>query len=238
MAKFQDKIGWVMSEDKILKLQKKNETYDIADVVYEFLKNKGLLDSLEDKDVEVEIDETQGQTGVITYLKLIDNVKESKSEKDIIKNEQQNINLQTKEVTVAGVAVEKKGVIFKEEKNVWYTLDSTINAQEFKEKCSKKQIMVTIAKQDKGNDVIKSYILKEEKEDPKQQPEELVNNSSKSSYSNDVQKSIEAQASVNSANELVSKMTDILNDPQKVLTTITRIAEHNFKTIQDLKNRG
>lgn len=239
MSKEIRKISWVMEDEPVIKLLNPDETYDIADNVFKYLKEKNLLSTLEDKQVEVEIEKNQGQNGTVTFLKVVDGKEEpKKEEKRQEKVVEPTVGVAVMEITVGGVSVEKAGVVDKETKK-WYTLDSSINAQTFKDQCTKKTIQVTIAKQDKGNDVIKGYVLKEEKEDPRQPGENATNSekSNKSNYSSDVQRSIEAQASVNSANEVVAQMKEILLDPQKVLTTITKIAEHNFELIQSLKKK-
>lgn len=235
MAKVIDKVAWVMDEDKVLKLTTAG-VKDIAENVVEFLKKTNVYDKLVDKTVEVEIDDAQGQDGTITHLKVVEDKKEEpkKEEKPKEESKKEDIakpanNLYTKEIVVGGVAVPQKGVISKDE--VWYTLDGTIDAQKFKDECTKKTIEITVAPQEKGNDVIKSYVLKAE-EEPKD-----VAKTEPPKQNNNVQKSIEAQASVNSANEVVAQMKDILNDPKKVLSTISKIAEHNFDMIQKLKNK-
>jgi len=239
MAKFTDTVAWVMEDDAILKVKDKGVVYDIDKKVIDYLASKEItLESLVNKSIEIEVNEKEGQNGLITKIILSSTKKEEpkQEEKRVEKSVESSSGLTVKELTVKGVSVAKASVTFVEEDKVWYTLDSTINAQEFKDNCTRQKIEVSIVKQEKGNDVIKGYVLKAEpKKDPIQKAEETV--AKKSAYTTDVQKSIEAQASVNSANEVVSHMTDILLDPQKVLTTITKIAEHNFKLIQELKNK-
>lgn len=254
MSKINDVVSWVMKEDKILKLQKADKTYDISDEVAKFLDGKGLFDKLEDQAVEVEIDESKGQDGTITRLTLSGNKEESKSEPEKAeepKTEQSvNSDYVTKEMTVAGVSVKNAGVTFKEEDKVWYTLDSTVDAQKFKDECTKKTIEVTIASQDKGNDVIKGYVLKEEEKTDKEKDTDEPSMTGKDAFyrvkqlENQVRylreekaESFEAQASVNSANQAVSGMTNIHDDPEKVLNVIERIAIKNFAVIQKLKTK-
>lgn len=232
MSKVNDIVSWIMIDDKILKLQKKNETYDISDKVFDYLKGKNLLETLEDKTVEVEIDEKQGQTGVITHLALSDS-KEPEPKKEEIKTVTPPVEsgLAVKEVTVGGVSA-KGGVKLKEDKenDTWYDLDSTIDIQKFKKECTGKVVELTVAPQDKGNDVIKGYILKEEKkEEPKEE-------STKKSYNN-TGNSIEAQASLKCAKAIVASMVTPDSKPDFVLSLITKISQHAYQTIQDLKNK-
>lgn len=235
-----DKVMWYMESDKMMKIgEGKKNVYDLEDKVIEFMKSKGLNteENIKGKTVTIEIDETRGQSGYITKLVVSDAKEEPKTEpkaeeKTDTASASTDVELYTKEIVVGGVSVERKGVNDKSTKT-WYTLDSTINAQEFKDKCTKKTVEVTVMKTVEGNDVIKSYVLKDEDTPPASEPVK----SSKSQYTTDVQRSIEAQASVNSANELVANMTDILNEPEKVLKAIETIAEHNFKVIQKLKTK-
>lgn len=241
MSKVQDVVSWVMKDDKILKLQNTGQTYDISDEVANCLEKANLYDTLEDKDVEVEIDEKQGQDGTIIRLEIVkDSAKSEPKDERPPETEPSECppvgnDLIVKELTVGGVSVAKAGVIFKEEENVWYTLDSTIVPQKFKDECTKKVVEVTIAPQEKGNDVIKGYILKEEEK--KEEQKEETQKTYKKSYNADMQTSIEAQASMNSANRIVQAMVDKDTKPDFVEKLITRIAQHNFKTIQDLKNK-
>jgi hypothetical protein len=236
-------VAWSMKEDKILKLVETDKSYDVSDKVDTYLKGQDLYDKLDDKKVEVEIDESKIQKdmdkhgGEITHLKLADGHSKSNPKSETKKEIDTNTPVDgiVKELTVHGVSVAKSGVKFKEDDN-WFTLDKSIDAKTFKEECTKKKVQVTIVNAERGNDVVTSYIVCEDNipEENKEEPKEQVK---KNSYTNDVQKSIEAQASVNSANEVVSHMIEILLDPQKVLSTITKIAEHNFSVIQSLKNK-
>lgn len=253
MSKITDTVSWCMEEEKIVKLEKLNKTFDLDEKVVAILIKKGISDKLEDKKVEVEIDESQGENGIITFLKVVEETKTEtkKVKKDTTTDNAETTNLITKEITVGGVSVEKAGVVDKDTK-IWFTLDSTINAQKFKDECTKKTVQITVAPQEKGNDVIKSYVLKEE-----EQKETKEEGKSKNSYSNnkddfyrikelernvrflkeEKSQSFEAQASVNSANQAVSGMVSIHDDPEKVLRTIEKIAEKNYEIIQKLKTK-
>lgn len=256
MSKEQYTVSWVMGgNDKIIKFKEPDETFDIAEDVFKYLESKELITKLEDTKVEVEIDKAQGQNGTVTFLKLLDNNQtvEPKEETKTTSNDTADsaTNLIVKEMTVGGVSVEKAGVIFKDEEKVWYTLDSTINAQKFKDECTKKVVQVTIAPQEKGNDVIKSYILKEEdkKDNPEKEPETSSSNGKDAFYrikqlENQVRylkeekaESFEAQASVNSANQTVSGMVTPDSKPDFVLKLIERIAKHNFAIMRELKKK-
>ena len=234
MNKINDVVSWVMPEEQILKLEKAGKTYDISDEVVKFLDSKGLFDKLVDKTVDVDVDESkasddeEGSSGLITRLVLSDGKTEPKEEPQ---KEETPVNsenkLVVKEIIVGGVSVAKTSAVDKETK-IWYNLDSTINAQKFKNECTGKKVEISVAQQEKGNDVIKGYILKEEdkKEEPKKTEKRTVNN---------MGNSIEAQAAMKAANVITSQMVDKDSKPEFVEKLITRIAKHNFKIIQNLK---
>lgn len=249
MAKITDKIAWIMgdSDDKLIKLEKVSKTYDIGDVVYNDLKKANLLDSLEGQDVEIEVDETGADkddastSGTITKLVVL---KEGKaSEEDTTKEEpvasvKEETGLVSQEVIVSGVSVEKAGVKLKKDKDnkTWYTLDSTISPKKFKDECTGKTVEINVLPQDNGNDVIKSYIVKEEvkKEEKKEESKEK---NSKKTYNKGTGNSIEAQASLKCAKAIVASMVDKDSEPDDVLKMITKIAEHSYQLIQNLKNK-
>lgn len=227
MSKVIDVVSWTMKDDEdiFLKLEKTGKTYDISEAVVKFLDSKDLFGKLDDKTVEVEIDETKGDNGTITMLKLSDGTAEpAKDEpKPYVAN-----GLVVKTVTIGGVSVPKESAVDKAT-DTWYVLDSTINAQQFKTECTGKEVEITSAPQEKGNDVIKSYNLKteEKKEDPKE--------TAKKTYKGNGN-SIEAQASLKCAKQIVSSMVDKDSKADDVLLMITKIAKHSYKLIQELKN--
>lgn len=239
MEKEKFTVSWIMADEALIKLKEPDETYDLTENVVKFIEDNK-LQKKEDFQVEVEIDKEKGDNGTVTSLKEVGGTsgsedtpkEESKEEKSDTTNAQSE-DLVVKELTVNGVSVEKKSVIFKEEDKVWYNLDDTINAQEFKDKYTKKVVEVSVRKTDEGNDVIVSFTAKEENnsEDTEKSQEP------KKSNSNMVQKSIEAQASINSANRVVANLFDVNTKPDDLLKNITKIAEHNFQLIQKLKNK-
>jgi hypothetical protein len=231
MSKIKDVVSWIMQDEPLLKLKNADETYDIKENVFEVIKKKKLYEK-EDFPVEVEIDKNEGENGLIIYLIEIDSNKQVES-KDATKSVSDDKDNVIKELTVHGVSVAKKGVIFKEEEKVWYTLDDSINAQVFKDECTGKTIEVIVVPTENGNDIIKGFTKKEEEKD--ENPEE-ESGKEKRKYNN-ASNSIEAQASLKCAKVIVASMVDKDSKPDFVLKLITRIAEHAYKTIQDLKNK-
>lgn len=245
MSKITDKVAWVMGDpdDKLIKLEEVGKTYDISDVVYNYLKKANLLESLEGQNIEVEVDEStddkddSSTSGTITKLVVLKEGGEPVKEETKKDDAKEVSGLVSKEVTVSGVSVAKAGVKLKEDKDnkTWYTLDSTIDAKKFKDECTGKIVEINVLPQDKGNDVIKSYVVKEEaKKEEKEEPKE---SSSKKTYNKGTGNSIEAQASLKCAKAIVASMVDKDSKPDDVLRMITKIAEHSYQLIQDLKNK-
>jgi len=252
-------VAWVMAEDAIIKLKEPNKTYDVDDKVDAFLKKAELYDKLDGKKVEVEINEAEGENGTITNLKLSDEKTTAKVEEP--KPEEQkahetntggdavDVEVYTREIVVGGVSVPNKGVVSEEDK-VWYTLDSTIQPQAFKDECTKKKVEISVMKTEKGNDVIKSYVVKEEKEEQaveKEEPKEEKMTNKDAFYrvkelerqvrylKEQQEKSFEAQSAVNSANQAISGMGTIHDDSNKVLKALEELAKKNYQIIQELK---
>ena len=233
MPKVKDVVSWIMlDDDKILKLKKANKTYNLSDPVVEFIK-KNKLGEKEDFAVEVEVTEAlkEGEDGTITSLKEINS--DEKTETAESSNTSQPNDTITKELTVHGVSVAKKGVKFKEE-DVWYTLGDDIDPQTFKDTCTGQLTEVYIQETDQGNDIISGFKeLEVEKKDVKgsdKPPKE------KTKYNN-ASKSIEAQASLKCAKVIVANMVDKDSKPDFVLRLITKISNHAYQTLQDLKNK-
>ena len=162
-------VSWMMVDEKMIKFKEVDEAYDIADPVVAFIEKNG-LDKKEGIQVQVKIDKSQGDNGIITDLQEIGGTNTPAEEAPVTEEKEttseSSEDLIVKELTVAGVAVENKGVTFKEEDKVWYTLDDSIDPQEFKDKYTKKVVEVSIRKTDQGNDVIVAFTAKEEpKED-------------------------------------------------------------------------
>ena len=220
-------VSWIMEDEPLLKLKEPDETYDIKKDVFDFIKKNKLYEK-EDFTVEVEIDKNEGENGTITYLKEVNS--DPKEEKAETKSD--NPDNVIKEMTVNGVSVAKKGVIFKEEET-WYTLDDSIDAEAFKKELTGKTIQVTISPTTEGNDIITSFVVKEE---TKKEDTGKEGTQEKKQY-NTTSKSIEAQASLKCAKVIIASMVDKDSKPDFVLTLITKISEHAYKTLQDLKNK-
>lgn len=237
MSKEKMTVSWIMPDEPLLKLKEPDETYDIQENVYKFIQDKKLHEK-EDFVVEVEIDKNQGENGTITHLKEVGGSEAPKEEaKTESKEETPSEDLVVKELTVNGVSVEKKSVIFKEEDKVWYTLDDSINAQEFKDKYTRKTVEISVRQTDQGNDIVVGFTAKEEDVSKDTDKSDEPTQEKRKTNSNPMQLSIEAQASVNSANRVAQAMVTSESKPDDVKLIITTIAKHNFQTIQDLKNK-
>lgn len=220
-------VSWIMADEPLLKLKESNQTYDIAKDVFDKIKENKLYDK-EDFVVEVEIDKNKGDNGTITYLKEVDGKADVENKKEKTETVEKDKDKITKELTVHGVSVDKKGVIFKEEEKVWYTLDDSLDVQSFKDTCTGKTIEVYIKETDNGNDIITGFTLKEEKKETGKEDNPKYNNTGNS---------IEAQASLKCAKVIVASMVTPNSEQDFVLKLITKIANHAYDTIQELKKK-
>ena len=239
MGKEKFTVSWIMADEPLLKLKEPDETYDIAKDVFKFIQENKLHEK-EDFQVEVEIDKNQGDNGTVTYLKEVGGSAPTETPKEEAKTDTSNSqseDLIVKELTVSGVSVAEKGVIFKEEEKVWYTLDDSINAQEFKDKYTRKTVEVSIRQTDEGNDVITAFTVKEEDTSSKDTKNSGTSQQKSKFNGNMIQKSIEAQASMNSACRVAQAILTKDSLPENAEKIIKRISEYNFQMIQDLKNK-
>ena len=231
-------VGWIMEKEKFLKLEEPKTTYFIADNVFELIKKNNLLKN-ENCKAEIEIRETGEEHDEIIFLKAVDDSTKTETKEDTKTTDtSESENLTVKELTVAGVSVNNKGVTFKEEEKVWYTLDDSIDPQTFKDTCTKQVIEVSIKTTEKGNDVIVSFTCKAEDTTPESSTDTQKSESpqGKKQY-NTAGKSIEAQASLKCAKVIVASMVDKDSKPEFVLKLITKIAKHSHQVLQDLKNK-
>lgn len=238
MSKLKDTVAWIMLDESVLKLSKTDKVFDLDCKVLEFIKKQELSED-GGFEVEVEVDESKGENGTIVRLTTGEAKKESKKteskkevEKEGVADADTVVFSETKELTVAGVSVKNKGVTFKEEDGVWYTLDDSINAEEFKNGFTKKTVKVAIQETEKGNDVIKAVELVEA------QKGKVTNKStSTDSYEVNTQKSIEAQVAVEHAQILVAKLVEckVVADVDEVNELIEKRAKRNYGLMQELK---
>lgn len=237
-------VSWTMLEDKMIKFKEPDKVFDLSDAVAKFMESNKLGDKSDYK-AEVTVEENESDdkdesSTAGTVVKLVtkdvetkEDVKEEpeKESKDV-ESDKKDVKGVTKERTVAGVSLQYKGVTFKEEEKVWYTLSDKMDVQKFKDEMTGKKAEFTIEVTDKGNDIILDYVEEEtEQEDVKEEKQ--------SSYNNSTQNSIECQACVNSANRVVSAMVennDVKMDDVKA--RIKEIAEHNHSVLMNLKKRG
>jgi len=123
---------------------------------------------------------------------------------------------------------------FLHEKQTNNTLDDQIDAQVFKDTCTGRMIEVSVRETDKGNnDVIVAFTAKDEPEDTLHEQNKTGKEVTKGS--NAYQQSIEAQASLKCAKVVVASMVNSESTVEYVKDLLTTIAEHSFKTLQDLK---
>jgi len=222
-------VKWVVPEDKIIKFENDENAKYLNDAVVANLEKYPLQQG--DK-VEATIDETDPLKPTITFLKKSTDTQtqtESKTE------EAPSSNTDTKEFTISGISVKNNGVIFKEEENVWYTMEESVTGSLESKGIAKGDIVkISIQSTAQGKNDIITNIDKLQNE----QTSKETKNDYSSKSKNEMQNSIEAQASVNSANRVVAGLVSTGTvDKVKALELITDIANHNFALIQTLKSK-
>jgi len=226
-------IKWHMvpDDDNLIKFEGREDPYEMTDAVKEFIKSKNISQTAK---VKVAINPKGGENekGIVERIEVIED--NTKTE-EVPKEETTDVPAQTKgnvkELTVGGVGLEKKNIIFKEEDDVWYQLDDNIDAQVVKDTMTHQTVIVSIIKVDGDKDIVDSIKLSGN-------PTSTESDKSETRAGNgSIQASIESQVAVEHACLIVSKTIDKDTDPETIKTRIKSIAEHNYQTIQDLKKK-
>lgn len=230
-------IKWHMmdDDDKVIKFEDREVTYEVTNAVKEFIKSKNISQSAK-VNVEIDPDGSEDEAGLIERIEVIeDNASAEQTQEPEPEPETTSENSETKgnvkRLTVNGVSVEKKGIIFKEEEKVWYTLSDSIDANNVKDVMTGKLVEVSIEKTDEGNDVIDSIELVPVSE------EQSSNSYDQGKPDSSIQASIESQVALEHASLIVSKTVDKDTTPETIETRIRRLSEFNYQVIQDLKKK-
>jgi len=226
-------IKWHMvpDDDNIIKFIEREETYEITDAVKEFIKSKNISQTAK---VKVSINPEGGEykKPTVERIEVVeDNAKTE--EKTTKENPEKETASDVKELTVGGVSVEKKNVIFKEEDGVWYQLDDSIDAQKVKDDMTHQTVKVSITKIDGEKDRVDSIELSGN-------PSSSESDKGKSEYQTEngtIQSSIESQVAIEHACVVVSKLVDTSTKSDKVLAMIKDIATQNYKLMQEFKKK-
>lgn len=229
-------IKWHMvpDDDNLIKFEGRDNPYEMTDAVKEFIKSKDISQTAKVK-VSINPEGGEDKNGLVERIEVLDDkaseVKSEPEKEEAVQGDKSEVKGCTKELTLGGVSVEKKNVIFKEEENVWYVLADSIDAQKVKDEMTHKTVKVDVRTTGGDEkDVIETITVVGTPQNNYDRNESKAENSS-------VQSSIEAQVSVEHANLIVSKTIDKDSDPETIKVRITTLAEHNYKTIQDLKKK-
>jgi|SRR6185295_8711800 len=245
-------IRWIVKDQAICKFKDEDiakKVYSLSDDVVSAVEKLGLDGGMK---VEVEIDTSKVDEdiqGVIVSIVKFGEApapKAAEAPKAETKTQAPKAEVNNNGIilTVGYIDWNKVWMVFDEQEKVYYSPTPEL-LEVMKEQKIRKGDKVTIEsqKRDKGNILITKLIKldsaptstkSEAKNDyDKKEPETQT----KKSYSSDTQKSIEAQAAVNSACDVVASMVDVKTDPEAVLRMIKKIAEHNHNLVQDLKNK-
>jgi len=228
-------IKWHMMDDNdnVIKFQDREVTYEVTDAVKEFIKNKNISQTAKVK-VKIDPNASETEAGLVERIEVIeDNASAEQTQEPEPETTSENSETKgnVKRLTVNGVSVEKKGIIFKEEEKVWYTLSDNIDANNVKDMMTGKLVEVSIEKTDEGNDIIDSIELVPVSE------EQSSNGYDQGKADSSIQSSIESQVALEHASLIVSKTVDKDTTPETIETRIRRLSEFNYQVIQDLKKK-
>lgn len=224
-------IKWLMQEDKIVKFEEVDETYDISDPVAKFDFEKAGVKA--HSKVTVKIDRDQGDHGMVVFMTKSKNTGSSSTQSSgsgVIK-------------TVKAYGLKYNGsLLFTDNEKQWYSCNKSIDKDSLSQ-YKDKTVEVQIKEGPEGGKYVNSIKLVDGG-----QPQSSSNTtSSKNSFSNSSdpkQSSIEAQACVNSANTTVSRLFAGKFDANKaedgvlVKTLIDSIAKKNWELVQELKKKA
>ena len=232
-------IKWIKAYDdnkNWIGILKFTDSDDIVNIDESLQENIDKLNLKENSEVEVVLEED-----ILKSIKLINSVKKGEDTVSDVK-------------TVQGISTKNKGILFAEDKeeNKWYTLSDA--AFQFMTKAGiKRGTKVTFsAEKGKGRnetitkitpvktDNYKSSESKNDFDGGADTKTETKTSWTPRKDTDSVQKSIEAQASVNSANQTIARIYSLSDDavnPEQIKSAISSLARHNFDLIQELKNK-
>jgi hypothetical protein len=240
MSKIEEKIltvKWTQAEDNMIKFDEIKEAFDVSEKIMGFGLEKAGLVSGKKVNVKIDYDEVGGTgNGTVVFVTKAEGKKEETKQEN---TSTEKVNNDT--YTVAGISYKTNAITFEEEKGVWYTISAPVTMDNVKKFGIKKGIKVTIKTQ-KTEDGKNDNLIFIRKADGGSETKNYNSSKPRTENSN-VQTSIEAQASVNSASNLVGQImagqstVTILEKKEDIVTLINQIAENNFKKIQELKNK-
>lgn len=229
-------IEWTVLEHSMIKFKDgTDDVYELSDKVKTFLESQDKFkDGTELKEgtkAVVEINPDECDHGRIEKITLSEgDSKPSETPKEESEpettTETKEVKGDTKQYTVKGVSVAKKCMTFYETPDEWFNIDDSLDASKVKE-MQKKTVEVTIEKNTgDGYDFVRSITVVKS---------ETKNDYDKNKDSS-IQSSIEAQVSVEHAVTIVAKSIADGFDVDSVNEAVAKIAQNNYKIIQELKN--
>jgi len=224
-------IKWHMvpDDDNVIKFTEREETYEMTDAVKQFIKDKNISQTAKVK-VSINLEGGEDKKPTVERIEVVeDNAKKEETTKDAPEKE---TALDVKELTVGGVSVEKKNIIFKEEDGVWYQLADDIDAQKVKDDMTHQTVKVSITKVDGEKDCVDSIELSgnPSSESDKGKSESRTENGT-------IQSSIESQIAIEHACVIVSRLVDASTKSEKVLAMVKDLATQNYNLMQEFKKK-
>lgn len=226
-------IKWHMvpDDDNVIKFNEREETYEMTDAVKQFIKDKNISQTAKVK-VTINPEGGEEKKPTVERIEVVeDNAKTE--EKTTKENPEKETALDVKELTVGGVSVEKKNIIFKEEDGVWYQLADDIDAQNVKDNMTHQTVKVSITKIDGEKDRVDSIELSGNPQSTGSDKDKSENRTENGT----IQSSIESQVAVEHACVVVAKLVDTSTKSDKVLAMIKDIATQNYSLMQDFKKK-
>lgn len=225
-AKLVEKVvSWIVPEDALIKFEGAEDANKIADYI---VNNLAKYPVAQGDKVKIGFDD---KTSTVTFIQK---VKGTSTNQNTTQSSNQG-NEVVKTLTVNGVSIKTNSLIFKEEENVWYTMSDAVSkivkAGGFEKGTN---VEIKVQPKEKGNDVI--VFISKKGSSPVQTKQEISNQYKPKS--NATQLSIEAQASVNSANRVVASLVSLGNlKSEEAKGVINELAHYNFDLIQELKSK-
>jgi len=230
-------LKWIMQDDKLVRFEENSEAYVISDKVAEFDFEKAGVAKGTKVNVKIEKNAEHPEGYVVFMTKDKGQPISTTVSKEESRTESSSSTTNIKELTVNGLAVKTRGIIFAEQDNVWYTLAQDIDIDGLYDKGVRKgaKVKITVIPPEgrsKNEIITKIEVVEEAKKQW----------SNKKNFKNDYdspekQRSIEAQANVKAASWIVAAMVTPNTDPDTVLKMIRKIAEHNAILTNELKNK-
>lgn len=239
-------VKWYVENKNMISFVEDEDAYFLEEKVVKFL---GENVPQEDEKYEVEFGKDSEGIPTVSKLKKVNadtKTKKTETKTDTVETTNEEVK------TVGGISYKNGGMVFEEEKDVWYDFtESDVKGTGIKR--GVKVAIVTKPQEGKKNKLITSIRMVEDKKETKSEEPKKVEKTTEepkketTSYvkksNNPVQDSIEAQAAVNCANNSIAVLFAgklDKNDPDDAKlfdAMVANRARKNFDLVQELKNR-